>query len=62
MLQQADIAINGERPWDVKVRDPRFFETVFAGGSLGLGESYMRGWWECKALNQFFFPVAAAGT
>jgi len=61
MLQQADIVINGERPWDVKVRDPRFFETVFAGGSLGLGESYMRGWWECQALNQFFFRLLQQG-
>ncbi|SHH75992.1 cyclopropane fatty acyl phospholipid synthase [Desulfofustis glycolicus] len=61
MLQQADIAINGERPWDVTVCDPRFFETVFAGGSLALGESYMRGWWECQALNQFFFRLLQQG-
>ncbi len=61
MFGQADIAIDGERPWDVKVRDPRFFEAVFAGGSLGLGESYMRGWWECQALNQFFFRLLQQG-
>jgi cyclopropane-fatty-acyl-phospholipid synthase len=25
-----------------------------AGGSIALGESYLDGWWECDALDQFF--------
>jgi cyclopropane-fatty-acyl-phospholipid synthase len=27
---------------------------VLRDGSLGLGESYMEGWWECDALDEFF--------
>lgn len=47
----ADIQINGERPWDMQVHDPRLYARVFAGGSLGLGEAYVDGWWDCKALD-----------
>ncbi len=31
-----------------------------AQGSLGLGESYMDGWWDCEQLDQFFFRVLRA--
>ena len=41
ILQSADIKVNGERPWDLRVHDQRFFGRVLAGGSLALGESYM---------------------
>lgn len=58
---QADIAIDGKRPWDIRVKDPRFYEAVFSGGSLALGESYMQGWWECQDLNQFFFRLLRHG-
>lgn len=30
-------------------------------GSLGLGESYMDGWWECERLDMFFSSVLRAG-
>jgi cyclopropane-fatty-acyl-phospholipid synthase len=53
ILAQADIHINGERPWDIQVHDPAFQQRVLAGGSLALGESYMDGWWSCQALDQF---------
>ncbi len=61
LFKQADITVDGKRPWDIRVYDPRFFESVFSGGSLALGESYMRGWWDCQALNQFFFRLLKAG-
>ena len=47
LLAPADVRIGGTRPWDMQVRDERFFARVLARGSLGLGESYMDGWWEC---------------
>jgi cyclopropane-fatty-acyl-phospholipid synthase len=55
MLGSADIYINGPRPWDIQVQDQRFYRRVLMNGSLGLGESYMDGWWECKALDTFFY-------
>jgi len=54
MLQPIDIRIDGERPWDLRVRHPGFYERVLAGGSLALGESYMDGWWDCDRVDQLF--------
>ena len=51
LLARADIEIDGERPWDIRVYEPRFFQRVFAEGTLGLGESWMDGWWDCEALD-----------
>jgi len=44
LLERADIAVNGTRPWDIQVKHPDFFKRVLEEGSLGLGESYMDGW------------------
>ncbi len=52
LLAFADIRINGERPWDIQVHDQRFFRRVLASGTLGFGESYMDGWWDCEALDE----------
>ena len=56
-LALADIQINGKRPWDIQVHNPRLYNRVLAGGSLALGESYMDGWWDCRALDQFFYRI-----
>ncbi|GAA3892319.1 cyclopropane fatty acyl phospholipid synthase [Gibbsiella dentisursi] len=61
MLSMAGIAINGSRPFDIKVKNPDFFKRVLQEGSLGLGESYMDGWWECERLDVFFQRVINAG-
>ena len=50
----AGVALNGDKPWDIRVRDERFYRRVVCNGSLGLGESYMDGWWECDNLPEFF--------
>ncbi len=60
ILDLADIKLNGDRPWDIKVRNPGFYSGVLAGGSLALGESYMDGWWECDNLDQFFHRILKA--
>jgi len=52
LLALADIRINGARPWDIHVHDQRFFSRVLASGTLGFGESYMDGWWDCDALDE----------
>ncbi|MEC5341350.1 cyclopropane fatty acyl phospholipid synthase [Brenneria populi] len=61
MLDTADIKINGSRPFDIKVKNPDFFKRVLREGSLGLGESYMDGWWECDRLDIFFHRILRAG-
>jgi cyclopropane-fatty-acyl-phospholipid synthase len=52
LLRTADIEIDGPDPWDIKVYDERFFARVLAGGTLGFGEAYMDGWWDCEALDE----------
>ncbi len=54
ILDPSDVQINGNRPWDIEIHDPNFYERVLSRGSLALGESYMDGWWDCEALDQFF--------
>lgn len=60
LLQEADININGKRPFDIRVKNPDFYKRVLKEGSLGLGESYMDGWWECDRLDIFFYKVLRA--
>lgn len=54
LLQRADVRINGTRPWDIVVHDPRFYPTLVSRAALGLGESYMDHWWDCPDLSEFF--------
>ncbi|RKQ38069.1 cyclopropane fatty acyl phospholipid synthase [Enterobacter sp. R1(2018)] len=61
MLTRAGITINGPHPFDVQIKHPDFFKRVLQEGSLGLGESYMDGWWDCERLDIFFSKVIRAG-
>ena len=61
LLGRAGITINGSSPSDPQVKHPDFFKRVLREGSLGLGESYMDGWWECERLDTFFASVLRAG-
>ena len=56
----ADIRVDGERPWDLCVRNDRFYPRVLTGGTLALGESYMDGWWECEALDEMLLRAIRA--
>jgi len=57
ILTPLDIRINGNRPWDIQINNPKFYQRVMSGGSLALGESYMDGWWDCEALDQFIDKI-----
>ncbi|MDT7042781.1 cyclopropane fatty acyl phospholipid synthase [Candidatus Nitronereus thalassa] len=52
LLSPADIKINGDRPWDLQVHNEKLYARVLAHASLGLGESYMDGWWDCDRLDE----------
>ncbi len=53
LLSTAGVQIDGRDPWDIRVRDQRFYARVLKDGSLGLGESYMEGWWDCARIDEF---------
>lgn len=57
LLENAGIAINGNQACDMQVHDSRVFKRILANPSLGAGESYMDGWWDCRELDQFFFRI-----
>lgn len=61
LLHKAGIAINGPSPADLQIKNADFYKRVLQKGSLGLGESYMDGWWDCACLDQFFTRVIKAG-
>ena len=57
LLEETGIKIDGDNPCDIKVYDERFYKRVLSHGSLGLGQSYMDGWWDCKKLDEFFYRI-----
>jgi cyclopropane-fatty-acyl-phospholipid synthase len=60
LLELADIEVNGKNPWDVQVHNPNLYSRVLQESSVGLGESYMDGWWDCDALDQLIYRVLKA--
>lgn len=60
MLAPAQVMLGGDNPWDIQVRDPVFARRVLAQGSLGVGESYMDGQWDCERLDEMMFRVFRA--
>lgn len=60
LLERADIRINGDRPWDMKIKGAGVPEPVFSRASLGLGEAYMDGLWDAEALDEFFYRLLKA--
>ncbi len=59
-LHEAGITINGDRPYDILVYNNDLYDRVISEGSIGVGESYMDGWWDCPALDQFFDKIFRA--
>ncbi len=59
-LAEAGIRINGPNMWDIQVLDERFYARVLKSGSLGLGEAYMEGWWNCARIDAFICRLLKA--
>jgi cyclopropane-fatty-acyl-phospholipid synthase len=60
LLAECGIEIDGPKPTDIQVHDERFFARVLAQGSLGLGESYMDGWWDARDVDGFIHRLLLA--
>ena len=60
LLSLADIKVNGSNPWDIQVHDERFFKRAVTEVELGLGESYMDGWWDVEKLDDMIFRIIRA--
>jgi cyclopropane-fatty-acyl-phospholipid synthase len=60
LFGQAGIQIGGRAPHDIQVTDRRFYARVLGDGSLGLGEAYIDGWWECDAIEDMIARLIRA--
>jgi cyclopropane-fatty-acyl-phospholipid synthase len=59
LIAEAGLRFNGDAPWDIQVRDPDLYRRVLAQGSLGFGEAYEDGLWECAQLDELFTRLLA---
>ena len=60
LLSEAQVTINGPRDTDIQVVNPEFYSRVLRDGIMGLGESYMDGWWEVEKLDAFLYQLIMA--
>ena len=60
LLASADIHLNGTRAWDIQINHPQMLKRLLKQGGLGLGDSYMDGWWECQAIDLMLERAMAA--
>jgi cyclopropane-fatty-acyl-phospholipid synthase len=61
LMTATGISIDGNNAADIQVNHPQFFKRVLQEGSLGLGESYMDGWWDCERLDILFTQILRSG-
>ncbi|MDR5906712.1 cyclopropane fatty acyl phospholipid synthase [Franzmannia qiaohouensis] len=52
LLEGSGVTLNGSADWDIQVHHPDLFSRVLHQGTLGLGEAYMDGWWECPRIDE----------
>ena len=60
LLHKAGVTLNGPHPSDIQVHDERLYDRIFSSGSLGIGESYMDGWWDVDDFPTFLNKVLSA--
>jgi cyclopropane-fatty-acyl-phospholipid synthase len=62
VFARAGITFGGNEPWDMRILDERFYARALSQGSMGLGESYIEGWWECDRVDEMAVHVLNASS
>lgn len=60
LIKPTGIKFNGKNAWDITVHNDKFYDRALAGGSLGLGEAYMDGWWDSGDLGETIYRLLVA--
>lgn len=60
LMAQAGVVPDGDAQHDPRIHDQRFYRRVLVEGSLGLGESYMDGWWDVVSLDGMLYRLLNA--
>lgn len=58
LIESAGIIINGSNAWDPQIHDERLYKRILHQGSLGFGEAYIDGWWDCSSIDQLIARIA----
>ena len=61
-LAGAGVTVGGDAPWDIQIHDPRVYARVLRDGTLGVGEAFVEGWWDCQALDQMIDRIVRRGS
>jgi cyclopropane-fatty-acyl-phospholipid synthase len=61
LLGAAGVHPGGPGECDPRILDDRFHARVLRQGSLGLGESYMDGWWDVRSLDGMLYLLLRHG-
>jgi len=60
ILTLAGVQINGNNPWDIQIHNEEFYARAITGGELGVGESYMDGWFDIERIDEFMYKIFRA--
>ena len=60
ILELAGVKINGHDPWDIQVHNDEFYRRAITEAELGIGESYMDGWWDAERVDEFMYRILSA--
>jgi cyclopropane-fatty-acyl-phospholipid synthase len=60
ILASGGVMINGQNAWDIQVYNDDFFGRAISEGELGMGESYMAGWWDAERADETIFRIMSA--
>jgi len=60
-LGKAGITLDGVNPWDPQIRNQRLFRRLVFHGTLGAGEAYVDGDWECARLDELSARLLTSG-
>src|SRR3546814_4137101 len=61
LMASAGVHPGGAGDCDPAIRDERFYGRVLREGSLGLGDSYMDGWWTVRSLDGMLYRLMRHG-
>jgi len=59
-LGLAGVKVDGSNPWDIRIHNKDFYRRALTEGELGLGESYMDGWWEAEKIDELIHRILVA--
>lgn len=60
LLSDADIVVDGDRAWDIRVTNPKFYKRIIINGLDGFADAYVDNWWDCQALDELLYKALRA--